>query len=108
MPDLTVCVVTTGAGSRTFFLGYLPSRVSRAKPSAASPRNGGVPEDSPSTGFWPSYPSMNLRKPFSPSPPVTGSGRLAWTNAFSTPSVPPETHTPSIFGSEASAVAVAR
>ncbi len=51
---------------------------------------------------------MNLRKPFSASPAVGGSFRLAAMNAFSTPSVPPWHQMPSICGSEFSTADVFR
>ena len=51
---------------------------------------------------------MNLRKPFSPSPAVGGSGRLAARKAFSTPSVPPWHQMPSICGREGSTAAALR
>src|SRR5919202_1751508 len=51
---------------------------------------------------------MNLRKPFSASPAVTGSGRPASRKALRMPSVPPWAQMPSILGRDGSAPAVLR
>ena len=65
-------------------------------------------ENASSLVLLPSAPIMNLRKPFSDSPAVGGSGRPASWNALRIPSVPPWAQMPSILGSDGSTAAVLR
>ena len=96
-PTFTVSDVTIGNGIVMLFFGCSPLMTARASSSEITDRNGGCPIDMPLT-FGVETPAMYLRKPFSASPPTTGIGRLASMNALMTPSVPPETQTPSTFG----------